>query len=218
MAPALTAGRRAARAACLAFFLASANELLLAERAGFSLEKSGDDAWISDETQDLLDGVKSYLRFNKKNCDDFLEAVSALRTPGAFNVYVVKSVKFDKDAGTSSRGYACESRHDTSIVGYKAAWHTIRTADLTSIIGALVLYLLTVGSVRGFAFFLMLSTALDIVVTYMFTRPLVKFLGDKGWFSPKTLGVDRFLVTAEVSGSAGPLRPGSTTAPTGARS
>ena len=102
--------------------------------------------------------------------------------------------------------------------GFKAAWHTIRTADLTSIIGALVLYLLTVGSVRGFAFFLMLSTALDIVVTYMFTRPLVKFLGDKGLFSPKTLGVDRFLVTAEVSGSAGPLRPGSTTAPTGARS
>ncbi len=102
--------------------------------------------------------------------------------------------------------------------GFKAAWHTIRTADLTSIIGALVLYLLTVGSVRGFAFFLMLSTALDIVVTYMFTRPLVKFLGDKGWFSPKTLGVDRFLVTAEVSGSTGPLRPGSTTAPTGARS
>ena len=102
--------------------------------------------------------------------------------------------------------------------GFKAAWHTIRTADLTSIIGALVLYLLTVGSVRGFAFFLMLSTALDIIVTYMFTRPLVRFLGDKGWFSPKTLGVDKFLVTAESSGSTGLLRPGSTSASTGARS
>ena len=81
-----------------------------------------------------------------------------------------------------------------------------------------MLYLLTVGSVRGFAFFLMLSTALDIIVTYMFTRPLVRFLGDKGWFSPKTLGVDKFLVTAESSGSTGLLRPGSTSASTGARS
>ncbi len=102
--------------------------------------------------------------------------------------------------------------------GFKAAWHTIRTADLTSIIGAFVLYILTVGSVRGFAFFLMLSTALDVVVTFMFTRPFVKFLGEKGWFSPKTLGVDKFLTTPEDSGSTTVLRPGSTSASTGARS
>ena len=102
--------------------------------------------------------------------------------------------------------------------GFTSAWHTIRTADLTSIIGALVLYLLTVGSVRGFAFFLMLSTALDIVVTYFFTRPLVKLAGEKGWFSPRTLGVDKFLVTAEVPATTGVLRPGSTNTSTGARS
>ena len=101
--------------------------------------------------------------------------------------------------------------------GFNSAWHTIRTADLTSIIGALVLYLLTVGSVRGFAFFLMLSTAMDIVVTYLFTRPLVKILAARGWFSAKTLGVDKLLPVVDTTTSA-VLRPGSTNISTGAQS
>jgi preprotein translocase subunit SecD len=100
--------------------------------------------------------------------------------------------------------------------GFQSAWRTIRTADLTSIIGALVLYLLTVGSVRGFAFFLMLSTALDLFVSYFFTRPLVKILGDRGWFSARTLGVEKFATTTESS-STGVLRPGSTNVSTGVR-
>ena len=40
-----------------------------------------------------------------------------------------------------------------------------------SLIGAGILWWLTVGSVRGFAFFLGLSTLLDIIVAYFFTRP-----------------------------------------------
>ena len=42
-----------------------------------------------------------------------------------------------------------------------------------SLIGAGVLLYLTVGSVRGFAFFLGLSTLLDLVVAYFFMRPAV---------------------------------------------
>ena len=42
--------------------------------------------------------------------------------------------------------------------GFTAAWRTIVIADLVSLIGALVLWYLTVGAVRGFAFFLGLST------------------------------------------------------------
>ena len=44
-------------------------------------------------------------------------------------------------------------------------------ADVVSLIGAGVLWYLSVGSVRGFAFFLGLSTILDLIVTYFFVRP-----------------------------------------------
>ena len=44
---------------------------------------------------------------------------------------------------------------------------------MTSFIGAAVLWWLTVGPVRGFALFLGLSTVLDVVVTWFYTRPVV---------------------------------------------
>ncbi len=56
---------------------------------------------------------------------------------------------------------------------FDSAWKTILAADTVSLIGAFVLWYLTVGSVRGFAFFLGLSTLCDIVVAYFFTRPAV---------------------------------------------
>ena len=54
-------------------------------------------------------------------------------------------------------------------------------ADTSAFMAAAVLYLLTVGPVRGFAFFLGLSTILDVVVAYFFKRPLVVLLGRWGW-------------------------------------
>ena len=45
-----------------------------------------------------------------------------------------------------------------------------------SLIGAVVLYLLAIGSVRGFAFFLGLSTILDLLVAYFFMHPLVSLM------------------------------------------
>ena len=63
-----------------------------------------------------------------------------------------------------------------------------------------VLYLLTVGSVRGFAFFLGLSTALDLVTAYFFTRPMVVLLGRNRVFTEaRWLGVARGLA---LSGEA----------------
>jgi preprotein translocase subunit SecD len=46
-------------------------------------------------------------------------------------------------------------------------------ADTVSFIAAIVLWYLTVGSVRGFAFFLGISALTDILVTYFFTRNAV---------------------------------------------
>ena len=78
--------------------------------------------------------------------------------------------------------------------GFKRAYRTILAADLVSFIAAAVLYLLTVGPVRGFAFYLGLSTLLDLVVAYTFTRPMVVLLGRNRFFTEaKFFGVARGL-------------------------
>jgi len=83
--------------------------------------------------------------------------------------------------------------------GFTGAWRTIVIADLVSLLGALVLWYLTVGAVRGFAFFLGLSTACDMVVAYFFTRPTVLLLARTKWMERrKVMGIE----VANVGGVA----------------
>jgi preprotein translocase subunit SecD len=75
--------------------------------------------------------------------------------------------------------------------GFTGAWRTIVIADLVSLIGAFVLWYLTVGAVRGFAFFLGLSTLLDLFVAYFFTRPTVLLLARTKWMERrKVMGIE----------------------------
>lgn len=75
---------------------------------------------------------------------------------------------------------------------FAAAWRTILAADTVSFIGALILWKLTVGSVRGFAFFLGLSTVCDVIVAYAFTRPAVLLLARSRFLAGRNvLGVVR---------------------------
>lgn len=60
--------------------------------------------------------------------------------------------------------------------GWERARRTILAADFVSLLAAVVLYYLSVGSVRGFAFTLGLTTVIDIVVAFYFTRPVVGLL------------------------------------------
>jgi preprotein translocase subunit SecD len=60
--------------------------------------------------------------------------------------------------------------------GFRRAFRTIIAADLVSLLGAVVLYLLAAGSVRGFAYFLGLSTVLDLILAYTFMHPFVLLL------------------------------------------
>jgi preprotein translocase subunit SecD len=86
--------------------------------------------------------------------------------------------------------------------GFSRAFRTILAADVSSFIGAALLFWLTVGSVRGFAFFLGLSTLLDVVVAWFFTRPLVALLGRNRVFTEaRWLGVARGLAVSPA-GSA----------------
>ena len=87
--------------------------------------------------------------------------------------------------------------------GFRLAYRTILAADAASFIGAALLYWLTVGSVRGFAFFLGISTLLDVVVAWFFTRPLVGLLGRNRLFTEaRWLGVARGLAASPAGGNA----------------
>jgi preprotein translocase subunit SecD len=78
--------------------------------------------------------------------------------------------------------------------GFKSAWRTVLAADLVSLIAAAVLYWIAIGDVRGFAFFLGLSTLLDIGITWFYTRPLVIVLGrSERVTSARHLGISRGL-------------------------
>jgi preprotein translocase subunit SecD len=64
---------------------------------------------------------------------------------------------------------------------FKTTWRTIIAADFVSLIAAAVLFALSVGSVRGFALYLGVTTVCDLIVCWFFTRPAVLLLADTGW-------------------------------------
>jgi preprotein translocase subunit SecD len=75
-----------------------------------------------------------------------------------------------------------ETRHGRTVRtsvdrGFRSAWRTVLAADFVSLLAAVLLYWIAVGTVRGFAFFLGLSTIMDVAITWYFTRPLVMLLG-----------------------------------------
>ncbi|MCI7551908.1 MAG: protein translocase subunit SecD [Arcanobacterium sp.] len=67
--------------------------------------------------------------------------------------------------------------------GWDRAQRTIIISDCVNLLASIVLYMLTVGSVRGFAFTLGITTVLDLIVVMMFTYPLMKFLMKTKYFS-----------------------------------
>ncbi|MDX3852621.1 protein translocase subunit SecD [Streptomyces sp. AK02-01A] len=77
------------------------------------------------------------------------------------------------------------------------ARRTILVSDFVSFLAAAVLFVVTVGKVQGFAFTLGLTTVLDVVVVFFFTKPVMTILARKKFFAsghpwsgldPKRLG------------------------------
>ncbi|MDY5153739.1 preprotein translocase subunit SecD [Actinobaculum suis] len=60
--------------------------------------------------------------------------------------------------------------------GWTRARRTIIASDSVNLLAAVVLYFLAIGSVRGFAFTLGLTTILDLIVAFIFTYPTMKLL------------------------------------------
>lgn len=81
--------------------------------------------------------------------------------------------------------------------GWPRARRTILVSDFVSFLAAAVLFIVTVGKVKGFAFTLGLTTLLDVVVVFLFTKPLMTLLARRPFFGnghpwsgldPKRLG------------------------------
>jgi preprotein translocase subunit SecD len=82
--------------------------------------------------------------------------------------------------------------------GFKSAWRTVWAADFVSLIAAIVLYFVAIGDVQGFAFFLGLSTIMDMAVTWFYTRPLVILLGQ----SPRLQGTGAFSIATGLQATS----------------
>ena len=67
--------------------------------------------------------------------------------------------------------------------GWLRARRTILVADFVSIIAAVLLYFFAVGGVRGFAFTLGLSTLIDLLVVFFFTKPLMTLIGRSKFYN-----------------------------------
>jgi preprotein translocase subunit SecD len=82
--------------------------------------------------------------------------------------------------------------------GWIRARQTILIADAVSMLSAIILFILAIGSVKGFAFTLGLTTIIDVAVVFFFTKPLMTVLGRTKFYgqghkwsglSPDHLGV-----------------------------
>ncbi|TLP96567.1 protein translocase subunit SecD [Nesterenkonia salmonea] len=83
--------------------------------------------------------------------------------------------------------------------GWSRARRTILASKAVNIIAAVVLYLVAVGNVRGFAFTLGLTALIDVILVFLFTHPLMQLLARRKFFaagkrfsglSARELGVD----------------------------
>lgn len=93
-----------------------------------------------------------------------------------------------------------EGRGNRSAItrAWPSARRTIVVSDVVSVLAAVVLFIVSVGSVRGFAFVLGLTTVLDLAVVFLLTKPLMSVLTNRPYFArggpwsglnPKQLGV-----------------------------
>jgi preprotein translocase subunit SecD len=111
----------------------------------------------------------------------------ALTLAGATGIIVAIGVTVDSYVVFFER-LRDEIRHGRSIANaapaaFKVTWRTIVSADLVSLIASLILFWLSVGSVKGFALYLGLTTISDLLVCWFFTRPAVLLLSRTRWLN-----------------------------------
>jgi preprotein translocase subunit SecD len=89
-------------------------------------------------------------------------------------------VYFERVRDEIREGKSIKSAVET---GWIRARRTVVVADVVSMIAAIMLYFFAVGGVRGFAFTLGLTTIIDLIVVFFFTKPLVTYLAKFSFFN-----------------------------------
>ena len=98
----------------------------------------------------------------------------------------------------------------TSVeTGWAKARRTIVVADAVSLLSAVILFVLAVGGVKGFAFTLGLTTMLDLAIVFFFTKPVMTLLVRTTFFGTgkRGSGLDAGHVGAVREGPALIRRP-----------
>jgi preprotein translocase subunit SecD len=98
--------------------------------------------------------------------------------------------------------------------GWTRARRTILVSDTVSFLAAALLYYFAIGDVRGFAFTLGLTTVIDIIVVFTFTKPMMTLLARTKFFGGghRMSGLDptRLGARAPWRGTRRPVRPATT--------
>ena len=83
--------------------------------------------------------------------------------------------------------------------GWQRAKDTVITGNMVTLIGAVIIYFLAVGDVKGFAFTMGLTTVFDLLVTFLVTAPLLIIASRSGfWSKPSVNGMGNAFKTAEA--------------------
>jgi preprotein translocase subunit SecD len=104
----------------------------------------------------------------------------ALSLPGLAGIIVAIGITgdsfvifFERVRDEAREGRSLRNAVET---GWLKARRTIVVADCVSLLSAVILYILSIGAVQGFAFALGLTTAIDLAIIFFCTKPLVSLL------------------------------------------
>ncbi len=105
-----------------------------------------------------------------------------------------------------------KSMRQAAEVGWTATRRTILAADFVTLLAAVVLYIVSVGNVRGFAFTLGLITVVDLLVAFLFTYPLTVLVCRSSWMQRTSwlTGLRRTDRSVDAKADAAPIDDRST--------
>ncbi|RKR74077.1 protein translocase subunit SecD [Frondihabitans australicus] len=118
-------------------------------------------------------------------------------------------VYFERIRDELRDGRALESAVEA---GWTRAIRTILASDSVNFLAAATLYILAIGSVKGFALTLLLTTLIDVVVVTLFTHPMLRLLARTEFFGGghRFSGLDPDALGAVYRGRAQFRAPGET--------
>ena len=97
------------------------------------------------------------------------------------NVVVFERIKEEVRAGRSVRA--------AIAAGYGKGFHTILDANVVTVITAMVIFLIAVADVKGFALMLLIGTVISLITAVAATRAMLGLLSGFRWFdNPRFMG------------------------------